>query len=129
MNLISFHDGHTATASLFCNGVLEACVSEERFSRKRCHIGYPLQSIEYCLSILGSRELHQVLVIGKRPPDPMHIRTSHTTEFSVKDLIEIQYGYFKKIFIDKKPQNEVYKEFYNHFFKPCCINIPLNAFQ
>jgi carbamoyltransferase len=116
MNIISFHDGHTATASLFCSGVLEACVSEERFSRKKCHIGYPYRSIEYCMSVLGDRNLDQVLVIGKRPPDPMHIRTSHTTEFSVKDLVEIQYGYFKKILIDNKPQNEVYKEFYSKLF-------------
>ena len=35
MNIISFIDGHTASAALFCDGNVEACVSEERFSRKK----------------------------------------------------------------------------------------------
>jgi len=117
MNIISYHDGHTATAALFCDDKVVACVSEERFTRGKCQMGYPRKSIDYCMSLLGERKLEHVVVSGKRPPDPVHIRTSYSTAFSIKDLIEMQHKYFKPIFLEGKPQKEVYHQYFKALFE------------
>jgi len=39
-----------AAATLICDGQVVAAVEEERFSRRKHHIGFPYQAIEYCLS-------------------------------------------------------------------------------
>jgi len=117
VNIISYHDGHTATAALICDGKLEACVSEERFSRNKCQMGYPKKSIEYCLSVLGERSLNKVLVSGKRPPDPVQIRASHSTTANMGDLIDLQYNYFRPIFIEGESQKDVYYAYYKNMFE------------
>ena len=39
-----------ASATLICDGEVVAAVEEERFSRRKHHIGFPYQAIDYCLS-------------------------------------------------------------------------------
>lgn len=112
MNIISFIDGHTASAALFSDNELKACVSEERFSRKKCQMGYPRSSIDYCLSLLGGKSLDWVLVNGKQPPDPMAIRIAKSTTFSVKDFIELQHRYYGPILMNGQPQKVVYREYF-----------------
>ena len=117
MNILTIADSHTATASLICNDHIEACVSEERFSRNKCEMGYPRESINYCLSVLGKRELDQVIYMGKNPPDPWGYRSSHSTTFSVQDMIDINYGYYKPVLVDKVPVKEAYKKYFQSLFE------------
>ncbi len=42
-----------AAATLICDGQVVAAVEEERFSRRKHHIGFPYQAIDYCLSEAG----------------------------------------------------------------------------
>lgn len=42
-----------AAATLICDGQVVAAVEEERFSRRKHHIGFPFQAIDYCLSEAG----------------------------------------------------------------------------
>ena len=44
-----------AAATLVCDGNVVAAVEEERFSRKKHHIGFPYQAIDYCLDEAGIR--------------------------------------------------------------------------
>jgi carbamoyltransferase len=116
MNIISFHDGHTATASLIRNGQILACVSEERFTRNKCQMGYPRNSINYCLNQIKNEKIDHVIVNGKRPPDPIHIRTSYSNTFSITDLIDLQHNYFKPMFIEGKNRKETYYKYFKNLF-------------
>ena len=42
-----------AAATLICDGQVLAAVEEERFSRRKHHLGFPFQSIDYCLAEAG----------------------------------------------------------------------------
>ena len=42
-----------AAATLLADGEVVAAVEEERFSRKKHHIGFPFQAVDYCLSEAG----------------------------------------------------------------------------
>ncbi|MDQ4088941.1 MAG: carbamoyltransferase [Actinomycetota bacterium] len=42
-----------SAATLICDGEVVAAVEEERFSRKKHHIGFPYQAVEYCLAEAG----------------------------------------------------------------------------
>lgn len=51
--ILGLHTGHNATAALLKDGEIIACVSEERFSGIKNHIGFPKKSMEYCLNFVG----------------------------------------------------------------------------
>lgn len=53
MLTLGIHDGHTATACLWENGKVIACISEERLNRKKGWKGFPELSIEKCFEITG----------------------------------------------------------------------------
>jgi carbamoyltransferase len=42
-----------AAATLLCDGEIVAAVEEERFSRRKHHVGFPFESIDYCLGEAG----------------------------------------------------------------------------
>ncbi|MBC7540697.1 MAG: carbamoyltransferase [Bacteriovorax sp.] len=44
---------HDSSAALLLNGVIVAAAEEERFTRKKHDQSFPMQSIEFCLSIAG----------------------------------------------------------------------------
>jgi len=53
MLTLGIHDGHTATACLFEDGEVIACISEERLNRIKEWNGFPEQAIKKCLEITG----------------------------------------------------------------------------
>ena len=42
-----------SAATLLCDGEVVAAAEEERFSRRKHHIGFPYQAVEYCLAEAG----------------------------------------------------------------------------
>jgi len=53
VNILGIWDGHDAGAALLVDGRLVAAVNEERFSRRKLEIDFPVRSIETCLAIAG----------------------------------------------------------------------------
>ncbi len=53
MYILGLSNSHNATACLFKDGVLLGMVSEERFSRKKNHKGYPKEAVRYLLNEHG----------------------------------------------------------------------------
>jgi carbamoyltransferase len=49
MYVLGIHFGHNATATLFKDGEVLGCVSEERFSGIKNQLGFPFKSIKYLL--------------------------------------------------------------------------------
>ena len=70
--ILGINDSHCATAALLVDGRILACVSEERFTRKKNQAGYPKRSVEYCLRFLpgGTSGLDAVALAGREALDP-----------------------------------------------------------
>ena len=49
--ILGIHDGHNCGASVSCDGVIVASLSEERLSRKKNEVGYPRRSVEAVLAL------------------------------------------------------------------------------
>ncbi|UCF08800.1 MAG: carbamoyltransferase [Thermoplasmata archaeon] len=72
MNILGLHEGHNATACLMKDGEIVACVSEERFQRKKNWAGYPEKAIEFCLKQgqINAEDLDAVAAQGFRVEIP-----------------------------------------------------------
>ena len=55
MLTLGIHDGHTATACLFENGEVLACLSEDRLNRQKEWTGFPKRAIQTCFEIANRR--------------------------------------------------------------------------
>jgi carbamoyltransferase len=62
MKILGIHDGHNCGATLLIDGKIAAAVSEERLTRRKNDLGYPVKSIDEVLDIAGIKavELDQV---------------------------------------------------------------------
>jgi len=55
MRFLGIHDGHNATVCLYDDGKIVAMVSEERFSRKKNHSGFPTLAVQWLVKEFGVR--------------------------------------------------------------------------
>ncbi len=53
MNVLGINNMHDASAAIVVDGEVLAAAEEERFSRKKHHVGFPVRAIEYCLDEAG----------------------------------------------------------------------------
>ena len=97
--ILAVHSGHNASAALMCNGVIVSAALEERFCRKKNYVGYPLQSIEYCLKKVGvsGKELSRVAYTTVAVGPSIFIKSKTSTQFSIRDYINyFGEGYYKR---------------------------------
>jgi len=64
MYILGINPGHNGTAALLKDGKIIGCVSEERFSRLKNHVGFPFNSVKYLLEHfkINSSELDYVVL-------------------------------------------------------------------
>ncbi len=95
MKILSIIWDVCSTAALMIDGQIVACVSEERFSRKKNDESYPKQAIEYCLEQAGlsPQELDCVAFAGERF-DPKAILHRKYSCWSVQDRLREQREYW-----------------------------------
>lgn len=82
MYILSYYTGHTATAALLKDGQIIAAVSEERFTNQKNYLGFPKQSIEWCLNFakIESNDLDLIVRCG------LYGAPIHTADKSHKTL-------------------------------------------
>jgi carbamoyltransferase len=68
LNILGLWDGHDAGAALIVDGTLAAAVNEERFTRRKLEVRFPVESIRACCEIAGVS------------PDRIDIAASCTTD-------------------------------------------------
>ena len=56
MNILGIWDGHDSGAALFIDGNLESAINEERLSRRKLEVCFPIRSIKTCLEMAGLSE-------------------------------------------------------------------------
>lgn len=55
MRVLGIWDGHDAGAALVEDGVIRVAVNEERYTRKKIHVGFPYESIKACLRYTNTK--------------------------------------------------------------------------
>ncbi len=65
--ILGINPSHNTSAAILVDGKIVAACQEERFSRKKNHIGLPLKSIDYCLQTAGVsiNEIDWLTVAGR----------------------------------------------------------------
>ena len=104
MNILSILWSTCSTAALLCDGQIVACVSEERFSRRKNDETYPLRSIEAVLAEGGveAREIDLVVIAGERF-DPLGVLCHKWSNSTVQDRLKEQTEYwYPRIFQRKE---------------------------
>jgi carbamoyltransferase len=69
LNILGIWDGHDSGAALLQNGRLRFAVNEERLTRRKLEIAFPVRSIDACLSSAGLRA-DQIDVVAATTCDP-----------------------------------------------------------
>jgi carbamoyltransferase len=77
---------HNSSAALMRDGKIIVAACEERFCREKNYIGYPKQSIDYCLKKAGIRgdQLDRVAYTGIDNPGLL-VKAKTNTKFSLRD--------------------------------------------
>lgn len=95
MKVLSILWAECSTATLMVDGEIVACVSEERFSRKKNDERYPKQSIEYVLAEGGVKpEELDIVAFAGEVWSPRYILTRRWSTFSVQDRLREQHEYW-----------------------------------
>jgi len=94
MNILGITMGTSCTAAVMHDGKILACASEERFTRLKNEMGYPMKAIDYCLSCVNRDDI-DLVAIATIDMDPDRIVTkSAAGSFSIKDSIREQKEYW-----------------------------------
>ncbi len=100
MNILSITDGYNASASLMVDGKIVLALQEERFNEVKSYMGYPLQSINYCLSYLKDNNLTLDRAgMASKHQNPYDQKVKIYQNFKPEDFREwwrnkIQFNYF-----------------------------------
>ncbi len=102
-SVLAISYGHEANASIMVNGKLIASVAEERFTKKKCQMNYPKNSINYCLKFSGikANDLNTIAIVSKNDLMEQNL-VNRIDSFSIKDFLSEQYDYWRPIIYEKK---------------------------
>lgn len=102
MKILGLNLGYMATASICIDGVLDSCLSQERFSRKKNDESYPKEAIEYCCSRAGIKSGNEIdcVAIGSTEHDLWHRLGRYYSGFNIEDRMNEQHSYWKPVLCD-----------------------------
>jgi len=104
MKILGLNLGYMATASMCIDGVIDSCVSQERFSRKKNDESYPKEAIEYCIEHAGVKSGDEIdmVAIGSVQHDLWHRLAHYYSGFNIDDRMEEQHIYWKPVLYENK---------------------------
>lgn len=113
MKVLGITMGVCSSAALFKEGRIVACISEERFTKRKNYDGYPKEAIEFCLRYgnVDPSELDHV-AFASNNIDPNYIVTHQECDRTVKDWVREMHEYWHPIFYGgrKKRYLNVFRE-------------------
>jgi len=106
--IFAVHCGHNASCALMKDGEIIIAAQEERFSREKNHIGYPIKSIDYCIHKSGIKgdDMECVAYTTTYLPS-IFIKAKQFTKFSIQDYLD----YYGEKFYKKKLTGEDYSDY------------------
>lgn len=117
MKILGLSLGQLTTAAIMVDGRIAACVSEERFTRHKNDMEFPMESIQYCLQEAGIRGSELDIVANGALQWPAEYQvTKKFSHFSIADCIREQHVFWKPKLYEKKDirWTEVFKEKVNY---------------
>lgn len=106
MIILGIHDGHNATASLLKDGEVVACASEERFSRIKNDLGYPVKAINQILSECNIKpEEIDLVALCTKEHDPWSTIEKREALFTIKDYVSEMHEYWKPLLFENRTTN------------------------
>ena len=99
MNILGIQWGDNATVCVLKNDFILTAVAEERFTRIKNDMSFPLKSINFCKDIAKNKIDHIVIA------STQHNYISQLTKFysiPIKKMTDLQYEYYYKLFYEKK---------------------------
>jgi carbamoyltransferase len=110
MAILGVHCGHNSSAALMVDGRIVGAAQEERFTKRKNQVAFPVRAVKHLLSVhLGSEasRIEQVAMFT-RDVDPVGLAVSRYSEFSVHDHIRENNEYWKPVFYEGAPNNGNY---------------------
>jgi carbamoyltransferase len=98
MNLLSIHDGHTATVCFMQDGRLMALVSEERFTNIKNQSGFPRLSLQWILSEYRITMAEMDAVVFPHLVQPINFAKTFAGHYSHRHLL----AYFLNFLVPRK---------------------------
>jgi len=113
MKLLGLSLGQLATAALFIDDRIVACVSEERFSRTKNDEAYPLQAIEYVLKEgqVDGQDLDAILIAGSKLNMSTHLLRTYS-HWRIPDHVRVMKEFWYPKLYENRDCNlhELFKE-------------------
>lgn len=87
--ILSIYEGHMASAAIMVDGVIVAATHEERFTRTKMDVGFPVQAALYCLESadISPAQIDRVMLINKTV-NVINQVTKRAAKYSVGDYID-----------------------------------------
>ena len=112
MIILGLNENHNSTAAIIKDGEVIYCASEERITRDKNDVGYPLQAINEGLKETGLKksDINFVTFSFQTAGNPLELKIKRITRFSISDYVREMREHWKPILIDKKPSTSFWKD-------------------
>ena len=107
MNILGIHCGHNSSAALMIKGKMVGVFQEERFTKTKNQVSFPIQSIRELLKQFLNNDINQLDSISffTKNVDPIGLAISRYSNYTVNDHIEENYRYWYPLFYENKKDN------------------------
>ena len=109
MIIIGIYDGHNASACLSIDGEIVCALQEERLTKRKNEIGFPVKAVKYLLEKyeLSNDNIDIVAMCGTERTAINYYKYPIDTVFSVNDHLDMMNNYWKP-----KLSGKEYSKFY-----------------
>ena len=110
MVILGIHCGHNSAAALTLDGGIVGAVQEERFTKRKNQVAFPVRSIRHLVDVhLGgdAKKIDRV-VFATRDVDPTGLALARYSDFDVADHIRENHEYWHGVFYEGKPNDGGY---------------------
>ena len=115
MYILGIASEHCSSAALMKDGVLIGIIQEERLTKLKNHVAFPVRSIKQLIDrhLNGDASRIDKVVFGGRESDPFYAALDRFSNFSVSDHVREQHELWYPHFYGNKPNDGSYwqKEF------------------
>lgn len=103
MNILGINEGHLCSAALVKDGILVAAVCEERITRNKNEMGYPKNSIDFCLEEgkIKKKDVDFIAVATNDLPAFNEV-TRRYPKFTIDDYVKENKEYWKPLLLENK---------------------------
>jgi len=102
MVILGIHCGHNSSAALMINGRIVGAVQEERFTKRKNQVAFPVQSICHLIKVHLTGDPGRVdrVAFATNDVDPVGLALTRYSEFSVLDHVRENREYWWPVFYD-----------------------------